>query len=533
MSYFQERTPASAGAAPEVRAPARLRPPSGRSPVPARPPAATDRFPAGPLNRDGGRTSQLLALLATAALPVADVLALVIAGLTTSAGAAAALYGLAVLAALAAGGLYRRRICLRVSDQAGRILVAVALPMLALLPFLPPATIARLGLVSAGLVVAFRLAASALLRRAGRRGVVAQPALIVGSGTFGAHLAQQLSLHPELGLVVRGFLDHAPRRDLAQPSLGPPEDLARVVTTLGIRRVIVCFGDFRDEDLVGVLRACRSLRADVCVVPRLHETGLAIPRGCLDEIWGIPLIPLRRIGRGGRGAGPRGAGLRGAGLRGAGLRGAGLSGAGAGAGAGAGLKRIFDVAGAAVLLTAALPLLLVLAAVIRLSTGQSPLFRQLRVTGNGRQARVLKLRTITGSGDADSGDPVDGDPDTCWTVEPARIGALGRLLRATHLDELPQLVNVLRGEMSLVGPRPERQHFAAQFAREIPRYGDRDRVRAGLTGWAQVHGLHGDTSIAERSRFDNQYIEYWSPWLDVVILLRTIGAAFAGLGARR
>ena len=106
---------------------------------------------------------------------------------------------------------------------------------------------------------------------------------------------------------------------------------------------------------------------------------------------------------------------------------------------------------------------------------------------------------------------------------------LGDWLRTTHLDELPQLVNVLRGDMSLIGPRPERPYFTERFEREIPRYGDRHRMRAGLTGWAQVHGLHGDTSIRDRVRFDNAYIDNWSLWLDVVILVRT----FASLAGRR
>jgi lipopolysaccharide/colanic/teichoic acid biosynthesis glycosyltransferase len=176
----------------------------------------------------------------------------------------------------------------------------------------------------------------------------------------------------------------------------------------------------------------------------------------------------------------------------------------------------------AVLLVAVAPLLLVLGALIRGRTGNRALFRQLRVTGAGRQATILKLRTLTEEPGART-----------WSVDPARCTGLGRWLRATHLDELPQLINVLRGDMSLVGPRPERGCFAADFARQIPRYGDRDRTRAGLTGWAQVHGLHGDTSIAERSRFDNAYIEYWSPWLDLVILARTIGSAVTGLGASR
>jgi lipopolysaccharide/colanic/teichoic acid biosynthesis glycosyltransferase len=177
------------------------------------------------------------------------------------------------------------------------------------------------------------------------------------------------------------------------------------------------------------------------------------------------------------------------------------------------------VAGAVILLAVAWPALLAAAAAIRLQSGGPALFRQARVTGNGRTAEVLKLRTLT----------EHGDPDTSWTAPPQQCTTLGRWLRITHADELPQLVNVLRGQMSLVGPRPERPYFARRFSREIVRYGDRTRMPAGLTGWAQVHGLNGDTSIAERARFDNQYIEYWSPWLDLVILARTLAVAVAGL----
>jgi len=129
----------------------------------------------------------------------------------------------------------------------------------------------------------------------------------------------------------------------------------------------------------------------------------------------------------------------------------------------------------------------------------------------------MKLRTLSEY----------GDPDTSWSVPAQHSSKLGRWLRTTHLDELPQLVNVLRGEMSLVGPRPERPYFADRFSHNIPRYSDRTRMPAGITGWAQVHGLHGDTSMFERARFDNQYIEYWSPWLDVVILARTLAASIS------
>jgi exopolysaccharide biosynthesis polyprenyl glycosylphosphotransferase len=454
--------------------------------------ADTDGFRAVPaaLPADGGlhpprervRAAQQAGWIAPViAMPLADVLGLAAAiGVTRQAGLISVLYALAVLILLAASGQHRLRICLRVADQAGRILTAVALPLLIVLPWMAAGSAARLALWSAGLVFAFRIAVSAVLRAAHRGGLLTEPALVIGAGTFGAHVGDLMREHPELGLRPVGYLDHGPpRKDLALPSLGAPGNLAEVVTRLGIRRVIVCYASCKDEDLVTVLRASRPLRADVCVVPRLYEVGMAVPRGCLDELWGLPLIPVRRLGRSSI------------------------------------AKRIFDVALAATLLIAAAPVLLVLAIAIRLRTGQAPLFRQERVTGRDRTASVIKLRTLTGT----------ADPDTSWDVSGHECTALGRWLRVTHIDELPQLWNVLRGDMSLVGPRPERPYFAEQFGREILRYSDRGRMQAGVTGWAQVHGLNGDTSIVDRARFDNQYIEYWSPWLDVVILARTLVAA--------
>jgi len=181
-------------------------------------------------------------------------------------------------------------------------------------------------------------------------------------------------------------------------------------------------------------------------------------------------------------------------------------------------KRALDVLGAALgLALLGLPMLL-LGACMRRQLGCPALFRQVRVTGpGGRQAVVLKLRTLRPGA------------ERCWAPSPAQSTRLGWLLRASHLDELPQLVNVLRGEMSLVGPRPERPHFATRFAAEVPGYAGRTRMKAGLTGWAQVHGLTGDTSLPDRAAADNSYIDHWSLRLDLLILARTARLAAAEL----
>lgn len=398
-----------------------------------------------------------------------------------------ALYLAAVLVILAAGGRYRPRICLRVSDQAGRILIAAALPALLLLPWLPVPPVLRLVLWSGGIVIACRSLLYAALRAAHRRGLLTEPAVVVGAGTFGAYIAELMREHPELGLRPVGLLDDGPPRlDLSLPFLGRPADLADVVGRLGIRRVIVCFSSAcKDEDLVTVMRSNRPLGADVYVVPRFYELGMAVPRGSLDEIWGVPLIPLRS-------SVPSAAALM--------------------------VKRGIDIVVSAVLLAITAPLIGALAAAVRLRSGQTAVFRQARVTGRGRVVPVIKLRTLM----------AHDDHDIRWTAA-EHCSRLGRRLRETHLDELPQLINVLRGEMSLVGPRPERPYFAERFGREVPRYGDRSRMLTGMTGWAQVNGLNGDTSIFERARFDNYYVEYWSVWLDFVILARTVLVMAGGL----
>jgi exopolysaccharide biosynthesis polyprenyl glycosylphosphotransferase len=397
----------------------------------------------------------------------------------------AAVYVALVLAVLGAGRMHRLRVCLRASDQAGQLLAAAAvpLPVLAAWQSDAPVVLARLVIAATVCVLFARLAVCAGLRAAHRRGWLTERAVVVGAGTFGAYIAEMMRAHPQFGLSPAGFVDDGPpRRDLLVPTLGTMPELAAVITRFGIGRVVVCFSsDCRDENLVAVVQACRPLPVDICVAPRLYELGMAVPRSCLDEIWGVPLIPLRPPPR-----------------------------------AGLVLKRAMDLAAALVLGLITAPLTLALAALIRITSGPPVLFRQARLTGDGTVTRIFKLRTVPVDGDPDA-----GHPDTRWTVDEQRCRPLGRWLRATHLDELPQLGNVLRGEMSLVGPRPERPYFAARFRHDIPRYADRTRMLGGMTGWAQVNGLNGDTSVFDRARFDNYYAEYWSPWLDTVILAQT------------
>ncbi|MDR0341750.1 MAG: exopolysaccharide biosynthesis polyprenyl glycosylphosphotransferase, partial [Nocardiopsaceae bacterium] len=460
-------------------------------PVPlADAPAAARHDPAAParqLPRHLAGTAGRLVL--TAGLPAADLLALAAAAALAGAWLLpAAGYAACVLVVLAATGQHRLKITPRVSDQAGVIIVAAMAALLVTLPVGPPGLAVRLALLAAGLVTAARAAGYAALRAARRRGMLTEPVLVVGAGQVGAELAGQLAAHPDLGLRPAGFLDSQPPvAGPPLPVLGRPAELAGVVSEHRIRRVIVAFPAGRDTDLVPAVRAARQLPADVCVVPRLHEIGTRVPRATADEVRGIPLIPLRRPGLAARPG-----------------------------------KRAFDVLAAAILLLLLAPVLAVLSGLTRLQL-RPVLFRQARITGTGRMAEIVKLRTLSRS----------GDPDTSWTAAPQRATRFGRLLRATHADELPQLVNVLRGEMSLVGPRPERPCFARRFEQEIPRYGDRHRMPAGVTGWAQVHGLVGDTSIRDRARFDNAYIENWTFWLDLVILARTVAAATAGLFTRR
>jgi exopolysaccharide biosynthesis polyprenyl glycosylphosphotransferase len=186
-------------------------------------------------------------------------------------------------------------------------------------------------------------------------------------------------------------------------------------------------------------------------------------------------------------------------------------------------KRAFDVALAGAGLGLSWPLGVLIAALVKLEDGGPVFFAQTRVGRGGVRFRSWKFRSMRPDAEARFG------PRQA-AVGDARVTRVGRVLRSTAMDELPQLWNILRGDMTLVGPRPERPYFVDRFSAEFDRYAHRHRVQAGLTGLAQVSGLRGDTSIADRTRYDNYYIEHWSLWLDIKIVIRTFSEIFYARG---
>ena len=357
-------------------------------------------------------------------------------------------------------------------------------------------------------------------RWARSRRLIGQPVLIVGAGFVGSQVARRLDNHPEYGLVPVGFVDDDPRstaevggRDV--PVLGTLEELDRVVGRTRVDRLIVAFSSVADARVSRLIQHCQELGIEVSVVPRMFET--MNQRAGYETVGGLPLLTFEMID-------PKGWQFA--------------------------IKYALDRVAAGLVLLALAPLLAVLALVVKLSIGGPVLFRQPRIGLDGHEFDMLKFRTMKGTpaqhgeGDADWAESIvsangfdtgadalgssgaavaDGKEPT--RTEDRRTG-IGRLMRRLSLDELPQFWNVFNGDMSLIGPRPERASYVRRFEPVVYRYGDRHRVKSGITGWAQVHGLRGKTSLPERVEWDNYYIAHWSLGLDLKILVLTVVALF-------
>jgi exopolysaccharide biosynthesis polyprenyl glycosylphosphotransferase len=465
----------------------------------------------GPAHRRSRRRRAATPGLLLAVDALALLVALAVVGVGGPGGVFWAAGGIAPLVVLlnSSGGLYRLRLSPSVLDElpslSARAVIALAVALMVdrclhglWLTAVPSEVglLCTLLLCHLGLDVAGRAAVYRLVRRRRRRNP--RPTLIAGAGHIGQRAAAALLDHPEYGLRPVGYIDPEPiflAADSAVPVLGGPAVLGLEIPAHGVRDVILTSGGADDAEVAQILRTSARHGCEVWFIPGFPEFG-AFEYGNRrtavgDHLWGFPCLRL------GRSAMDRPSWM---------------------------VKRAADVvlAGSGLLLVS--PILAACAVAVRMDGGPGVVFRQERIGLDGHAFTVLKFRSLR---------PVDEEESaTRWNIsDDHRMGAVGRFLRRTSLDELPQLWNVVRGEMSLVGPRPERPFFVTRFAQAYPQYRDRHRVPVGITGFAQVNGLRGDTSIEDRTRFDNYYIESWSLWQDVKILLRTVASVLQSDGS--
>ena len=336
-----------------------------------------------------------------------------------------------------------------------------------------------------------RLLLRFVLRELRRRGYNLRYMLLVGAGQVAADIASRVRMHQELGIQMAGCLSKTgteERGPWGMPVLGAYADFSQVLQKLAIDQVVVALPLEDNAYLPGIIEQLKDSLVDVKIVPDLYQ--FVSLGGAIEEFEGLPVISIQESP----------------------LSGLGLV-----------LKRWFDFVLAIILLIIFSPVMLVIALAVKLTSRGPILFLQERVSIDGSPFSIFKFRTM--SQDAENAGPG-------WTVKgDARVTPVGRFLRSTSLDELPQLFNVLRGDMSIVGPRPERPVYIQEFRKRVPNYMLRHKVPAGMTGWAQIHGWRGDTSIDKRLEFDLYYIENWSFWLDLKILVLTVFRGFSNRNA--
>ncbi|GAB4049575.1 exopolysaccharide biosynthesis polyprenyl glycosylphosphotransferase [Catellatospora paridis] len=396
----------------------------------------------------------------------------------------------------AMGGLYRGRRHMSILDELpsmfGRLLASASVvAMIASLRHDSVGHVAdfmRSVAIAAGLVILGRAVTRSMVVFARRRRWVEHNALIIGSGPISVDLARLLRRYPQYGLRFAGSVDTETARESSlQPLVGTLEELHKAVAMTECDVIIIADHRCQESHLMEIIRQSAQ-DCDIWVVPTLwgsHSNG-KLP----DHIGAIPVVHI---------ADTTLSGWRWA------------------------VKRATDVTFSSLALALLSPLLLLAAIGTRLDGGPGILFYQERIGRHGKPFKVIKFRSMR---------PVnEHESQTNWSIaHDSRVSLFGRIIRRTSIDELPQLWNILRGDMTFVGPRPERPHFVEKFTAEFPGYGMRHRVPVGLTGLAQVSGLRGDTSIADRARFDNYYIENWSLWLDIKVVLRTLSEVFRGGG---
>jgi exopolysaccharide biosynthesis polyprenyl glycosylphosphotransferase len=417
--------------------------------------------------------------------------------------------GLLTLGAFYSKGLYRPPLRLCLIDTTRAVVtatgVAAAITISLRVIFTDSATIAeqsvRFWLLATAFLAAGRLALAVSERRARRAGAAGYPTLIVGAGKVGRLLARRLAENQEFGLRPVGFLDKEPLGSDVDGSalsvLGASWDLDRIVEKYDVEHVVFTFSTAPTEVFLRLLKRCQELGVRTSFVPRLYEK--ATTETSVESLGGLPLVVSHARD-------PRGWQFC--------------------------VKYTLDRVAAVLALAFVAPLFAVLAAAVWTSLGRPIFYPQERIGRDGKRFVMLKFRSMrppTKPEEDQAVQLVEGSAP--GGVEGAdRRTRVGTLMRQLSLDELPQLINIVKGEMSFIGPRPERPEYVEMFEESVHRYGERHRVKSGITGWAQVTGLRGKTSIADRAEWDNYYIENWSIWLDLKILLLTFVAVFRPAG---
>ncbi|MDX1520246.1 MAG: undecaprenyl-phosphate glucose phosphotransferase [Anaerolineae bacterium] len=314
------------------------------------------------------------------------------------------------------------------------------------------------------------------------RGWGEAPVLIVGTGEVARMILQKIRRSPSLGYRAVGFVaDEGSAKAIQNcPVLGTTDDIPVLIDTFGIHEIIVALPEATHHEIFKILNKCERGRVSVKVFPNVFQ--IMASEISIGDLGGLPLLTVGDIS----------------------LRGWRLT-----------VKRVMDVVLSAITLVILSPFILLVALLIKLDSDGPVFYAQERMGLDGKNFMMLKFRSMRPNAERDTG-PI-------WTsANDQRRTRLGTIMRRFSIDELPQFVNVLLGEMSLVGPRPERPVFVEQFKESIPRYMHRHREKSGITGWAQINGLRGDTSIIERTKYDLWYIENWSVALDIRIMIRTI-----------
>jgi exopolysaccharide biosynthesis polyprenyl glycosylphosphotransferase len=317
------------------------------------------------------------------------------------------------------------------------------------------------------------------------RGVGQARVLIVGTGETGRMILHAIQRSPGLGYEVAGMVSQdSQRQDLGVPVLGNTDELPSVIRAHNIDEVIIALPEAPSDVILPIISDCHRARVATKVYPSVFQ--LITSDLSIGHLGGLPLLTVRDTV----------------------LRGWRLT-----------LKRTMDVVVTGVGLVLLAPFMLLMAVVIKLDSPGRAFYTQERMGLDEKPFQMIKFRSMSEGAEDETG-PV-------WAVkEDPRRTRLGALIRRYSLDELPQLINVFIGEMSLVGPRPERPVFVEQFKQIVPRYVERHQEKAGMTGWAQVNGLRGDTSIVERTKYDLYYIENWSILFDMKILIKTFFTFF-------